>query len=101
MGIQFCTIKGLPLLGPSKMLAGNLGKSSSHESHLSQNAKLIFGKKHLCDKEIQFCANKVPGVINDPDQGEHISFYRHTFFSKKDWKIFFTWTTGQNAFKLS
>jgi len=27
---------------------------------------LIFGMKQPCDKEIQVCANKVPGVINGP-----------------------------------
>jgi len=37
---------------------------------------LIFGMKQPWDKEIQGCANKVPGIINGPAPRGHTFIYR-------------------------
>jgi len=70
MGIKVCAIQGAgPFWGPeSGYNRGNFEylKNIPLTNHYGPNA-LLFGMKcYLGTREIQVCANKVPGVINGP-----------------------------------
>jgi len=70
MGIQIYTNQRAgPIWGPERGYnKGNVGylKKIFLSQTTGTNA-LIFSMKHPWDKEIKFCANKVPGVIMAPD----------------------------------